>query len=114
MLKLLFTNEEDTLEIIYTDRVFVDPEAPTDIVITSVTNFIRVRIRFTDTDEANNFMEVLFEGDKINLAEIANDNPNMEITVEEEANPFLSMNPEYFANFEDFDDDDEDEDDDEE
>ena len=110
MLKLLFTNEENVLEIVYTDRVFIDPDAPTDIVITSVTNFIRLRIRFTDTDEANSFMEVLFEGDKINLAEIANTNPNMEITVEDEPHPFLGLDPEYFANMEDFDDDFDDED----
>ena len=97
MLKLLFTNEENLLEIIYSNRIFIDPEAPTDIVIISMSNPIRLRIRFTDTDEAESFMEVLFEGDKINLAEIINTNKEMEIIVEEDEMFGLAdlLNPEY-------------------
>lgn len=84
MLKVLFINEEDLLEIIYSNKIFVDPEAPTDIIIVSISNPIRLRIRFVDTEEVDNFMEVLFEGDKINLAEISKTSPEMTITVEED------------------------------
>ena len=113
MLKVLFTNEENLSEIIYSSRIFVDPDAPTDILIVSISNPIRLRLRFTDVDEVESFMEILFEGDKINLIEIAKTAPNMEIIVEEDdfMNMLSSMDGEYYENFEDFDDDDDEEDD---
>ena len=89
MVKLMFINEENLPEIIFSERIFVDPEAPTDIIITVVSNFIRIRLRFTDVDEVNSFMELLFECDKINLVEIAKTSPDLEITVEDE--PFPTM-----------------------
>lgn len=84
MLKILFTNEEDLMEVIYSNRMFVDPEAPTDIIIVSMSNPIRLRLRFTDTDEVASFMEILFEADKINLTEIAETNKELEVIVEED------------------------------
>lgn len=83
MIKILFENEEGLLEIVFSDRVFVDPDAPTDILIDVENCAIRIRIRFTDTDETASFMGLLFECDKINLKEIADDNPGLVITVEE-------------------------------
>lgn len=84
MVKILFENEEGLLEIVFSNRIFVDPDAPTDILIKAEDCAIRIRIRFTDTDETASFMEVLFECDKINLKEIADDNPELVITVEED------------------------------
>lgn len=84
MIKILFTNEEGLLEIIFTDRVYVDPEAPTDILITIQEYDTRIRIKFTDTSEVESFMDILFECDKINLKEIAEDNPELTVTVEED------------------------------
>ena len=84
MLKVLFKNEDNCLECIYVNRFFIDPEAPTDIVIVSGSNYIRLRLQFTDIDEANSFMEVLFEGDKINLAQISEDLPEFKVVIEEE------------------------------
>lgn len=84
MVKVIFINEENLPEIVYSERIFVDPEAPTDIIISVLSNYIRLRLRFSDVDEVNSFMEILFEGDKINLIEIAKTAPDLEITVEDE------------------------------
>ena len=84
MIKFLINNEENFLEIFYSNRVYVDPEAPTDIIIVEVSALFRVRIRFADTSEAESFMDLLFECDKINLKEIAEDNPGLSVTVEED------------------------------
>ena len=84
MTKILIENEEGLPEIIYSDRMYIDPEAPTDILITESSGLFNVRVKFTDTAEADSFMDVLFEGDKINLLEIANDNTEMIVTIEEE------------------------------
>ena len=64
MVKILFTNEEGLPEIIWVDRIYVDPDAPTDILLSEESSILKVRIRFTDTDEADSFMDVLFECDK--------------------------------------------------
>lgn len=84
MVKILFTNEEGLPEIIWVDRMYVDPDAPTDILLSEESNVLKIRIRFTDTEEAESFMDILFECDKINLKEIANDNPELIVTVEED------------------------------
>lgn len=84
MVKILFMNEEGLPEIIWVDRIYIDPDAPTDILLSEESSILKVRIRFTDTDEADSFMDVLFECDKINLKEIANDNPELIVTVEED------------------------------
>lgn len=94
MIKILFTNEEGLAEIIFSNRVYVDPDAPTDILITVVDYDIKLRIRFSDTTEVDSFMnDILFECDKINLKEIAADNPELIVSVEEdeEAAEFYNM-----------------------
>ena len=83
MVKILFENEEGLLEIIFSDRIYVDPDAPTDILINVEDYGIRIRIRFTDVEEVSSFMNILFECDKINLKEIADDNPELTVTIEE-------------------------------
>ena len=111
MLKILFINEENLPEIMYSTKIFVDSEAPTDIIIVSCSAPIRLRLRFKDTEEVDNFMEILFEGDKINLASIKETAPEMEITVEEDDfYSQFSVDSEMFENMEDFDDDYDDED----
>ena len=93
MIKILFKNEEGLLEIIFTDRVYVDPDSPTDILVDVTDYDFQIRIKFTDTSEADSFMDLLFECDKINLNEIANDNPELEVTIEEteESEEFYNM-----------------------
>lgn len=102
MVKIIFTNEENLPEIVYSERIFVDPEAPTDIIISVLSNYIRIRLRFSDVEEVSSFMEILFEGDKINLIEIAKTAPDLEITVEEESIPtMLGLLDDYMDDFDD-------------
>lgn len=84
MTKIMFENEEGFLEIVNSDRIYVDPDAPTDILIVVRFDGIKIRVKFSDTEASESFMNILFECDKINLYEIANDNPGIEITVEED------------------------------
>lgn len=117
MVKIMFRNEENLLEIIHASRIFIDPDAPTDIIVVSASNYIRLRLRFTDVDEAENFMDIFFTCDKVNLAEIISDNEdNAEIilTVEEEADNdiFGMLDPESLASLYDEMNDEDEEDDD--
>jgi hypothetical protein len=94
MIKILFRNEEGLPEIVFSDRVYIDPDAPTDIIIAVTDYDIDIRIRFKDTEEADSFLnDILFECDKVNLKEIADDNPELEVTVEEneESSDFYDM-----------------------
>lgn len=84
MTKIIFENEEGFLEIVDSDRIYVDPDAPTDILIVVRFDGIKIRVKFSDTDATNSFMSLLFECDKINLYEIVNDNPGIEVVVEED------------------------------
>lgn len=114
MTKILFKNEEGLLEIIDSDRIYIDPDAPTDILIVVRWDDIRIRIRFSDIENAISFMNVIFECDKINLFEIAEDNPELIITVEpyecvESAPDFMDFNAldEYFSDMEEYGEEDE-------
>lgn len=101
MTKILFQNEEGFLEIVDSDRMYVDPDAPTDILIVVRYDSIKIRIRFSDTENVMSFMNVLFECDKINLYEIAQDNPELVVTVEPyDVDDMLeSVNPESFLDY---------------
>lgn len=84
MTKIMFENEEGLLEIVDSDRIYVDPDAPTDILITVRFCNIKIRVGCPDTDDVESIMYVLFKCDKINLYEIGIDNPELTISVEED------------------------------
>lgn len=81
MFKLLICNEAGYPEILYSDRAYIDPDAPTNIIICIPEQFIKICIKFTDVDEALSFIEILFESDKINIMEIMKSNPELEIEI---------------------------------
>lgn len=83
MIKFLITNEEGVLEILYSERIYVDPKAPTDIIIRPNFEPIKIRIRFKDTEEVESFMRMLFECDAMDLNEIERTNPDLEISIED-------------------------------
>jgi hypothetical protein len=83
MIKFLITNEKGVLEILYSERIYVDPKAPTDIIIRPNFEPIKIRIRFRDTEEVESFMRMLFECDAMDLNEIERTNPDLEMSIED-------------------------------
>lgn len=82
MFKVIAINEVDRLEIFVCTGAYVDPENPCCIIITTYRGDVRIRLVFPSLEETDSFMNLLFECDKINLYEIANDNPDMVVEVE--------------------------------
>ena len=67
----------------YASNIYIDPSNPTEINIVVYAEMTKIILRFSDSEEAESFMNLLFECDKINLYEIMNDNPGIELTTEE-------------------------------
>ena len=109
MTKLIYKDEDGFLEIVDASNIYIDPSNPTEINIVVYAEMTKIILRFSDSEEAESFMNLLFECDKINLYEIMNDNPGIELTTEE-----LSMYDMYGIDGDDTSDEYEDEEDDEE
>lgn len=109
MTKLIYKDEDGFLEIVDASNMYIDPSNPTEINIVVYAEMTKIILRFSDSEEAESFMNLLFECDKINLYEIMNDNPGIELTTEE-----LSMYDMYGIDGDDTSDEYEDEEDDEE
>ena len=80
MTKLIYKDEDGFLEIVDASNMYIDPSNPTEIVINVYTEMTQIVLRFSDCEEAESFMTLLFECDKVNLYEIINDNPGIELT----------------------------------
>lgn len=107
MTKLIYKDEDGFLEIVEASNMYIDPSNPTEINIVVYAEMTKIILRFSDSEEAESFMTLLFECDKVNLYEILNDNPGIELSTEE-----LDMHDMYGAM--DVDDYDNEEEDDEE
>ena len=83
MVKFLVKNEEGCPEILFSERIYVDPDAPTDIIIRPNFEPIKIRIRFRSVEEVSSFMRMLFECDAMDLIEISETNPDLEISIED-------------------------------
>lgn len=83
MTKLIYKDEDGFLEIVDASNMYIDPSNPTEINIVVYAEMTKIILRFSDSEEAESFMTLLFECDKVNLYEILNDNPGIELTTEE-------------------------------
>lgn len=83
MTKLIYKDEDGFLEIVEASNMYIDPSNPTEINIVVYAEMTKIILRFSDSEEAESFMTLLFECDKVNLYEILNDNPGIELSTEE-------------------------------
>lgn len=83
MTKLIYRDEDGFLEIVEASNMYIDPSNPTEINIVVYAEMTKIILRFSDSEEAESFMTLLFECDKVNLYEILNDNPGIELSTEE-------------------------------
>ena len=82
MFKVLTLNEADCLEVFVCTGAYIDPDNPCSIVISTYKDEVDIRIQHTSVDEADDFISLLFECDKLNLYEISKDNPTIQILIE--------------------------------
>lgn len=90
MFKVLAVNDMEGLEVFVCTGAYVDPENPCCIIITTYLENVTIRIQCKSLEESESFMSLLFECDKINLYEIANDNPEISVFTEPVGDPDYS------------------------
>ena len=103
MTKIMYKDENGYIEVFNTNRIYIDPDTPTSVNIENYGESVTIILTFNDVEAAESFITLLFECDKVNLKEICEDNPEIQLHVEE-----IEWQQSMFANMIDFDDDDED------
>lgn len=104
MFKIMFINEEKLPEITQANRIFIDSENKSDIVIVVIPECIRIRVHCVDYREAVELMQIFFNADHINLIELQAQNDNISVEIET-VNPVDIYNAFAFPFPEDWDDD---------
>ena len=81
MVKILFKDVANEIPVIaFSQFITIDEDKPTDILIyLTEGNSDLIRLVTNSLEETTSLFEIFFEHDKINLLEICNDNPNLEV-----------------------------------
>ena len=81
MVKILFKDVENEIPVIaFSQFITIDEDKPTDILIyLTEGNSDLIRLVTNSLEETTSLFEIFFECNKINLLEICNDNPNLEV-----------------------------------
>ena len=83
MTKIIYKDEEGFIEVFDSSRIYIDPNTPNSINIISYAESVKIILTFSDVEESESFINLLFECDKVNLLEICNDNPDIRLETEE-------------------------------
>ena len=83
MTKIIYRDEDGFIEMFDANRIYIDPNTPNAINIVSYPESVRIILTFSDVEEAESFINLLFECDKVNLKEICEDNPEIELHTED-------------------------------
>lgn len=107
MTKIIYKDEEGFIGVFDANRIYIEPDTPTSVNIENYAESIDIILTFSDVEAAESFITLLFECDKVNLKEICEDNPDIELHTEEIdwQNHMLSdlMNYDEFDKNEDYD-----------